>query len=76
MFEVGKYEHGVIDLAVTYNAGDLEVAKAEVDALGFQKQMGREPWRAVSSIRWITRVPRILLSPWLWWEQVSGPPAL
>ena len=60
MFEVGKYEHGVIDLAVTYNAGDLEVAKAEVDALGFQKQMGREPWRAVSSIRW---------------EQVSDPPA-
>ena len=63
MFEVGKYEHGVIDLAVTYTAGDLESVKGAVDALGFQKQMGREPWPAVSSIRWITRMPRILLSP-------------
>ena len=51
---------GVIDLPVTYNAGDLESTKAAVDALGFQKQTGREPWPE-------TR-------PWL--EQVSGLPAL
>jgi GrpB-like predicted nucleotidyltransferase (UPF0157 family) len=28
---------GVIDLAVTYAAGDLELAKAALDALGFKK---------------------------------------
>jgi GrpB-like predicted nucleotidyltransferase (UPF0157 family) len=42
---------GVIDLAVTYNAGDLEVAKAEVDALGFQKQSGRDPWPEARPMR-------------------------
>jgi GrpB-like predicted nucleotidyltransferase (UPF0157 family) len=51
---------GVIDLAVTYNAGDLESAKAAVDALGFQKQTGREPWPETRP----------------WREQVSGLPAL
>src|SRR5690242_10752146 len=35
---------GVIDLAVTYLDGDLEIAKAALDALGFQRQGGREPW--------------------------------
>jgi GrpB-like predicted nucleotidyltransferase (UPF0157 family) len=42
---------GVIDLAVTYNAGDLEPAKAAVDALGFQKQSGREPWPETRPMR-------------------------
>jgi GrpB-like predicted nucleotidyltransferase (UPF0157 family) len=35
---------GVIDLAVTYRAGDLEEAKATLDAIGFQRQGGRDPW--------------------------------
>jgi GrpB-like predicted nucleotidyltransferase (UPF0157 family) len=35
---------GVIDLAVTYQAGDLEEAKATLDTLGFQRQGGRDPW--------------------------------
>jgi GrpB-like predicted nucleotidyltransferase (UPF0157 family) len=35
---------GVIDLAVTYAEGNLEHAKAALDALGFQKQIGREPF--------------------------------
>jgi GrpB-like predicted nucleotidyltransferase (UPF0157 family) len=35
---------GVIDLAVTYASGDLEPAKQALDALGFQKQSGRDPW--------------------------------
>jgi GrpB-like predicted nucleotidyltransferase (UPF0157 family) len=42
---------GVIDLAVTYNAGDLELAKAAVDALGFQKQSGRDPWPEARPMR-------------------------
>jgi GrpB-like predicted nucleotidyltransferase (UPF0157 family) len=42
---------GVIDLAVTYNAGDLEPAKAAVDALGFQKQTGRDPWPETRPMR-------------------------
>lgn len=35
---------GVIDLAVTYLDGDLEAAKAALDALGFQRQRGRDPF--------------------------------
>jgi GrpB-like predicted nucleotidyltransferase (UPF0157 family) len=42
---------GVIDLAVTYTADDLESAKAAVDALGFQKQTGREPWPETRPMR-------------------------
>jgi GrpB-like predicted nucleotidyltransferase (UPF0157 family) len=42
---------GVIDLAVTYNAGDLEPAKAAVDALGLQKQSGRDPWPEARPMR-------------------------
>jgi GrpB-like predicted nucleotidyltransferase (UPF0157 family) len=42
---------GVIDLAVTYNAGVLEPAKAAVDALGFQKQTGRDPWPETRPMR-------------------------
>src|SRR2546429_5977343 len=42
---------GVIDLGVTYVAGDLESAKAAVDALGFQKQAGRDPWPETRPMR-------------------------
>jgi GrpB-like predicted nucleotidyltransferase (UPF0157 family) len=42
---------GVIDLAVTYNAGDLEPAKAAVDELGFRKQTGRDPWPETRPMR-------------------------
>jgi GrpB-like predicted nucleotidyltransferase (UPF0157 family) len=42
---------GIIDLAVTYNAGDLEPAKAAVDALGFQKQTVRDPWPETRPMR-------------------------
>jgi GrpB-like predicted nucleotidyltransferase (UPF0157 family) len=35
---------GIIDLAVTYAAGGLEHAKQALDALGFQRQPGREPF--------------------------------
>jgi GrpB-like predicted nucleotidyltransferase (UPF0157 family) len=42
---------GVIDLAVTYAAGDLEFAKAVLDALGFQKQTGREPFPETRPMR-------------------------
>ncbi len=42
---------GVIDLAVTYTAGDLELAKAALDALGFQKQTGREPFPETRPMR-------------------------
>ena len=42
---------GVIDLAVTYNAGDLESAKAAVDGLGFQRQSGRDPWPETRPMR-------------------------
>ena len=42
---------GVIDLAVTYAEGDLEPAKAAVDALGFQKQSGRDPWPETRPMR-------------------------
>jgi GrpB-like predicted nucleotidyltransferase (UPF0157 family) len=42
---------GVIDLAVTYAAGDLEFAKAALDTLGFQKQTGREPFPETRPMR-------------------------
>ena len=42
---------GVIDLGVTYALRDLESAKAAVDALGFQKQSGREPWPETRPMR-------------------------
>jgi GrpB-like predicted nucleotidyltransferase (UPF0157 family) len=42
---------GIIDLAVTYAAGDLESAKASLDALGFQRQTGREPFPETRPMR-------------------------
>jgi GrpB-like predicted nucleotidyltransferase (UPF0157 family) len=42
---------GVIDLAVTYTAGDLESAKASLDVLGFQRQSGREPFPETRPMR-------------------------
>jgi GrpB-like predicted nucleotidyltransferase (UPF0157 family) len=42
---------GVIDLAITYIPGDLERAKAALDALGFQKQTGRDPWPETRPMR-------------------------
>jgi len=42
---------GVIDLAATYAAGNLELAKAALDALGFQKQTGREPFPETRPMR-------------------------
>ena len=42
---------GIIDLAVTYAAGDLELAKAALDALGVQKQTDREPFPETRPMR-------------------------
>lgn len=42
---------GVIDLAVTYRDGDLEIAKAALDGLGFQRQHGRDPWPETRPMR-------------------------
>ncbi|HYL78332.1 MAG TPA: AMP-binding protein [Bryobacteraceae bacterium] len=42
---------GIIDLAVTYAPGDLEHAKAALDALGFQRQTGRDPWPETRPMR-------------------------
>jgi GrpB-like predicted nucleotidyltransferase (UPF0157 family) len=42
---------GVIDLAVTYVDGDLEIAKAALDGLGFQRQHGRDPWPETRPMR-------------------------
>ncbi len=42
---------GIIDLAVTYADGDLESAKEALDALGFQKQSGREPFPETRPMR-------------------------
>lgn len=42
---------GVIDLAVTYLDGDLEAAKAALDALGFQRQHGRDPFPETRPMR-------------------------
>jgi GrpB-like predicted nucleotidyltransferase (UPF0157 family) len=42
---------GVIDLVVTYMEGDLESAKAALDALGFQRQSGREPFPETRPMR-------------------------
>jgi GrpB-like predicted nucleotidyltransferase (UPF0157 family) len=42
---------GIIDLAVTYTEGNLEPAKAVLDALGFQKQSGREPFPETRPMR-------------------------
>jgi GrpB-like predicted nucleotidyltransferase (UPF0157 family) len=35
---------GVIDLQVLYPPGQLAAARAALDALGFQRQQGRDPW--------------------------------
>jgi GrpB-like predicted nucleotidyltransferase (UPF0157 family) len=35
---------GIVDLAITYRDGDLEVAKSALAALGFQPQTGRDPF--------------------------------
>ena len=42
---------GIIDLAVTYTEGNLEPDKAVLDALGFQKQSGREPFPETRPMR-------------------------
>jgi len=42
---------GIIDLAITYTEGDLESAKAVLDALGFQRQTGREPFPETRPMR-------------------------
>lgn len=42
---------GVIDLAVTYAAGDLERARTALDTLGFQRQQGREPFPETRPMR-------------------------
>jgi len=42
---------GIIDLAVTYGEGDLEYAKAALDAMGFQLQTGREPFPETRPMR-------------------------
>lgn len=42
---------GVIDLAVTYLEGDLEIAKAALDGLGFQRQHGRDPFPETRPMR-------------------------
>jgi GrpB-like predicted nucleotidyltransferase (UPF0157 family) len=42
---------GIIDLAVTYQPGDLEAAKATLDALGFQSQTGPDPWPETRPMR-------------------------
>lgn len=47
----GCHGKGVIDLAVTYLEGDLEVAKAALDGLGFQRQHGRDPWPETRPMR-------------------------
>lgn len=35
---------GIIDLQVLYPAGRLESVRDTLDALGFQRQQGRDPW--------------------------------
>jgi GrpB-like predicted nucleotidyltransferase (UPF0157 family) len=35
---------GVIDLQVLYSPGELAAARAALDALGFQRQQGPDPW--------------------------------
>jgi GrpB-like predicted nucleotidyltransferase (UPF0157 family) len=35
---------GYVDLLVVYRNGELEVARRALDALGFQRQPGRDPW--------------------------------
>ncbi len=42
---------GIIDLAVTYAAGDLEITKAALDSLGFQRQTGRDPFPETRPMR-------------------------
>ena len=42
---------GVIDLAVTYTEGDLEIAKGALDGLGFQRQHGRDPFPETRPMR-------------------------
>jgi GrpB-like predicted nucleotidyltransferase (UPF0157 family) len=49
---------GIIDLAVTYTEGDLECAKAVLDALGFQLQPGREPFPETRPMR-VAAVPAL-----------------
>src|SRR5207253_4954301 len=42
---------GVVDLMVLYPAGQLEVAKALLDQLGFQRQSTRDPWPETRPMR-------------------------
>lgn len=42
---------GIIDLAVTYEPGDLEPAKAALDQMGFQRQTGRDPFPETRPMR-------------------------
>jgi len=42
---------GIIDVAVTYKAGDLETAKAALDEMGFQRQTGRDPFPETRPMR-------------------------
>jgi GrpB-like predicted nucleotidyltransferase (UPF0157 family) len=42
---------GVIDLAVTYLTGDLEIAKSALAALGFQPQTGGDPFPETRPMR-------------------------
>ncbi len=42
---------GIVDLAVTYPEGDLENAKSALDALGFQRQTGRDPFPETRPMR-------------------------
>jgi len=42
---------GVIDLIVTYDGGDLEVAKSALAKLGFHPQHGREPFPETRPMR-------------------------
>jgi GrpB-like predicted nucleotidyltransferase (UPF0157 family) len=42
---------GIIDLAVTYEPGNLEPAKAALDAMGFQRQTGRDPFPETRPMR-------------------------
>jgi len=47
----GCHGKGVIDLVVTYTKGELESAKAVLDALGFQRQSGGEPFPETRPMR-------------------------
>lgn len=57
---------GVLDLMLLYGPGALEVVRGRVDALGFQRQSGRDPWpeerpMRLGSIAWGGRRYRVHL---------------